>query len=203
MGGWVGGWVAQAAALAAGGQHWWQQWQRVGSTGGSSGSEGVSSSCRSSGSSSVLHAPSTSNLRQRTACLTRCVLPCVLPVLQGTLYPDVIESCPPPGKGQKHSHTIKSHHNVGGLPEDLQFELIEPLRELFKVGGGYFIGGGSVRGGVGGLLAVRVKHPAGSSWHASSRAACSLQSACHCTSGAAAPPAAGRGAGPGAAAGRA
>lgn len=53
---------------------------------------------------------------------------------QGTLYPDVIESCPPPGKGQKHSHTIKSHHNVGGLPEDLQFELIEPLRELFKVG---------------------------------------------------------------------
>ncbi|EFN56364.1 hypothetical protein CHLNCDRAFT_144859 [Chlorella variabilis] len=52
--------------------------------------------------------------------------------IDGTLYPDVIESCPPPGKGQKHSHTIKSHHNVGGLPEDLQFELIEPLRELFK-----------------------------------------------------------------------
>jgi GMP synthase (glutamine-hydrolysing) len=53
-------------------------------------------------------------------------------LVQGTLYPDVIESCPPPGKGQKHSHTIKSHHNVGGLPEDLQFELIEPLRDLFK-----------------------------------------------------------------------
>lgn len=53
-------------------------------------------------------------------------------LVQGTLYPDVIESCPPPGKGQKHSHTIKSHHNVGGLPEDLEFELIEPLRELFK-----------------------------------------------------------------------
>ena len=53
-------------------------------------------------------------------------------LVQGTLYPDVIESCPPPGKGQKHSHTIKSHHNVGGLPKDLGFELIEPLRELFK-----------------------------------------------------------------------
>ncbi len=53
--------------------------------------------------------------------------------LQGTLYPDVIESCPPPGSGQKHSHTIKSHHNVGGLPKDLDFTLIEPLRELFKV----------------------------------------------------------------------
>ena len=44
----------------------------------------------------------------------------------------MIESCPPPGSGQKHSHTIKSHHNVGGLPEDLQFELVEPLRSLFK-----------------------------------------------------------------------
>ena len=54
-------------------------------------------------------------------------------LLQGTLYPDVIESMPPPGKNQKHSHMIKSHHNVGGLPKDLQFTLIEPLRELFKV----------------------------------------------------------------------
>ena len=53
-------------------------------------------------------------------------------LVQGTLYPDVIESCPPPGSTQKHSHTIKSHHNVGGLPKDLQFELLEPLRELFK-----------------------------------------------------------------------
>lgn len=53
-------------------------------------------------------------------------------LVQGTLYPDVIESCPPPGSGQKHSHTIKSHHNVGGLPKDLQFALIEPFRELFK-----------------------------------------------------------------------
>ncbi|NOZ23427.1 MAG: glutamine-hydrolyzing GMP synthase [Planctomycetes bacterium] len=48
---------------------------------------------------------------------------------QGTLYPDVIESHSPTGAP---SATIKSHHNVGGLPEDLDFELIEPLRELFK-----------------------------------------------------------------------
>mmetsp|Transcript_34061 Transcript_34061/g.73758 ORF Transcript_34061/g.73758 Transcript_34061/m.73758 type:complete len:545 (+) Transcript_34061:182-1816(+) len=53
-------------------------------------------------------------------------------LVQGTLYPDVIESCPPPGTNLKHSHKIKSHHNVGGLPEDNQFELIEPLRWLFK-----------------------------------------------------------------------
>ncbi|OVE76201.1 glutamine-hydrolyzing GMP synthase [bacterium E08(2017)] len=48
---------------------------------------------------------------------------------QGTLYPDVIESMSPIGGP---SATIKSHHNVGGLPDDLQFELIEPVRELFK-----------------------------------------------------------------------
>lgn len=48
---------------------------------------------------------------------------------QGTLYPDVIESVSPLGGP---SVTIKSHHNVGGLPPDLQFDLIEPLRELFK-----------------------------------------------------------------------
>jgi GMP synthase (glutamine-hydrolysing) len=48
---------------------------------------------------------------------------------QGTLYPDVIESFSPIGGP---SSTIKSHHNVGGLPDDLCFELIEPLRELFK-----------------------------------------------------------------------
>lgn len=53
-------------------------------------------------------------------------------LVQGTLYPDVIESCPPPGSDMKHSHTIKSHHNVGGLPKDLGFELVEPLRWLFK-----------------------------------------------------------------------
>ena len=48
---------------------------------------------------------------------------------QGTLYPDVIESVSPHGGP---SATIKSHHNVGGLPDDLQFELIEPVRWLFK-----------------------------------------------------------------------
>ena len=47
---------------------------------------------------------------------------------QGTIYPDVIESQSVKGP----SHTIKSHHNVGGLPEDLVFELLEPLKELFK-----------------------------------------------------------------------
>jgi GMP synthase (glutamine-hydrolysing) len=48
---------------------------------------------------------------------------------QGTLYPDVIESG---GARDGPAATIKLHHNVGGLPEDLQFELIEPLRDLFK-----------------------------------------------------------------------
>ena len=46
---------------------------------------------------------------------------------QGTIYPDVIESA-----GSKNAHLIKSHHNVGGLPEDMKLELVEPLRELFK-----------------------------------------------------------------------
>jgi GMP synthase (glutamine-hydrolysing) len=53
-------------------------------------------------------------------------------LVQGTLYPDVIESCPPPGSGKSHSHTIKSHHNVGGLPKDMQLKLVEPLKWLFK-----------------------------------------------------------------------
>ncbi len=50
-------------------------------------------------------------------------------LVQGTLYPDVIESLSPMGGP---SVTIKTHHNVGGLPERLPFELLEPLRELFK-----------------------------------------------------------------------
>lgn len=47
-------------------------------------------------------------------------------LVQGTIYPDVIES------GTSTAHTIKSHHNVGGLPEDIDFDLLEPLRLLFK-----------------------------------------------------------------------
>jgi GMP synthase (glutamine-hydrolysing) len=47
-------------------------------------------------------------------------------LVQGTLYPDVIES------GTGHAAKIKSHHNVGGLPDDMNFELVEPLRALFK-----------------------------------------------------------------------
>lgn len=52
-------------------------------------------------------------------------------LLQGTLYPDVIESISPHKKGGK-SVTIKSHHNVGGLPERMKLKLLEPLRFLFK-----------------------------------------------------------------------
>jgi GMP synthase (glutamine-hydrolysing) len=48
---------------------------------------------------------------------------------QGTIYPDVIESA---ASKTGKAHVIKSHHNVGGLPEDMQFKLVEPLRELFK-----------------------------------------------------------------------
>ena len=48
---------------------------------------------------------------------------------QGTIYPDVIESA---GTASGKAKVIKSHHNVGGLPEDMKFELVEPLQELFK-----------------------------------------------------------------------
>ncbi|MFM7425775.1 MAG: glutamine-hydrolyzing GMP synthase [Elainella sp.] len=54
---------------------------------------------------------------------------------QGTLYPDVIESADTnvdPQTGERVAVKIKSHHNVGGLPKDLQFKLVEPLRKLFK-----------------------------------------------------------------------
>ena len=47
-------------------------------------------------------------------------------LVQGTIYPDIIES------GTKTAKMVKSHHNVGGLPEDLKFELVEPLKQLFK-----------------------------------------------------------------------
>ena len=45
---------------------------------------------------------------------------------QGTIYPDIVES------GTKTAKMVKSHHNVGGLPDDLQFSLVEPLKQLFK-----------------------------------------------------------------------
>ncbi len=48
-------------------------------------------------------------------------------LVQGTIYPDVIES-----QGTKHSEKIKSHHNVGGLPADMEFSLVEPLRTFYK-----------------------------------------------------------------------
>ena len=50
-------------------------------------------------------------------------------LVQGTIYPDVVESS---GKGREQAARIKTHHNVGGLPDDLDFKLIEPLRFLFK-----------------------------------------------------------------------
>ena len=49
--------------------------------------------------------------------------------MQGTIYPDVVESSAP---DRNKAERIKTHHNVGGLPEDMQFELVEPLRYLFK-----------------------------------------------------------------------
>jgi GMP synthase (glutamine-hydrolysing) len=53
-------------------------------------------------------------------------------LVQGTLYPDVVESGGALHEGRNGTATIKSHHNVGGLPDDLSFELVEPLRTLFK-----------------------------------------------------------------------
>jgi GMP synthase (glutamine-hydrolysing) len=50
-------------------------------------------------------------------------------LVQGTIYPDVVESSAP---DRAHAERIKTHHNVGGLPEDMEFELVEPLRYLFK-----------------------------------------------------------------------
>ena len=54
---------------------------------------------------------------------------CVNFLAQGTIYPDVIESA---ASKTGKAHVIKSHHNVGGLPEDMKMALVEPLRELFK-----------------------------------------------------------------------
>ena len=71
------------------------------------------------GSASVNAAGSASRNASSTASAAKFLV-------QGTLYPDVIES------GTGHAAKIKSHHNVGGLPEDLEFELVEPLVRLFK-----------------------------------------------------------------------
>jgi len=56
-------------------------------------------------------------------------IPNVAFLAQGTIYPDVIESA---GASTGKAHVIKSHHNVGGLPDDMELKLVEPLRELFK-----------------------------------------------------------------------
>ena len=56
-------------------------------------------------------------------------LPNIQFLAQGTIYPDVIESA---GAKSGKAHVIKSHHNVGGLPEEMNLKLVEPLRELFK-----------------------------------------------------------------------
>ena len=78
---------------------------------------------RARGQAQDRSAPSSSacSRRRRPSSATRGYL------VQGTLYSDVIES-----GGGTGAATIKSHHNVGGLPEDLEFELVEPLRTLFK-----------------------------------------------------------------------
>jgi len=51
-------------------------------------------------------------------------------LVQGTIYPDVVESGS--SQGRQGGQLVKSHHNVGGLPENMQFELVEPLRDLYK-----------------------------------------------------------------------
>ncbi len=73
---------------------------------------------------------------------------------QGTLYPDVIESTAPETKA---AQKIKSHHNVGGLPKDLGFKLIEPLRDLFKDEVRELVG--AAAGAAGGRIVFRQPFP--------------------------------------------
>ncbi len=73
----------------------------------------------------VIHRPQAPHGREPAVSLPGADQPSGY-LVQGTLYPDVIES------GSDSAATIKSHHNVGGLPEDLAFDLVEPLRLLFK-----------------------------------------------------------------------
>ena len=106
--------ASNAASSATSDQHHRRryQWLRpASSNSSSSATSDTSSSARDTSSS----ARDTSSSARDTEFL-----------VQGTLYPDVIES------GTGHAAKIKSHHNVGGLPEDLEFELVEPLVRLFK-----------------------------------------------------------------------
>ena len=83
---------------------------------------GVDRSRSASARSSAARSSTCSSARRRSSRNVKWLA-------QGTIYPDVIESA---GAKTKKAHTIKSHHNVGGLPETLHLKLLEPLRELFK-----------------------------------------------------------------------
>ncbi len=103
-------------------QHMGVKVDRVNASGPSTASSPGSRTPRRSAGSSAASSSRSSSARRR-----RC--PSAKWLAQGTIYPDVIESA---GAKTKKAVTIKSHHNVGGLPESLHLKLLEPLRELFK-----------------------------------------------------------------------